>query len=67
MTLIKLWRTITGRIERHVSPDIAPSTKIVRYEDNDKEERKFIQKHLDEANSVLFRFKTQQTLRRREY
>jgi hypothetical protein len=74
MILKRLWRSITGRIDhdemkRQVAPYIAPSDDFERYEDNidEKRQRKELQRHIDEANSTLYRFTMNQTLRRRQY
>jgi hypothetical protein len=72
MIFKKLWRAVRGHIDhdemmRQVTPYVAPSNETERYEDNDddRRRRKETQQHIDEANSVLYRFTMQQTLRRR--
>jgi hypothetical protein len=74
MTFKKFWRALRGHIdreeiERQVAPYVAPSVETARYEDNPDEyrQRKELQQHIDEANTVLYRFTMQQTLRRRQY
>jgi hypothetical protein len=74
MILKKLWRAIRGHIDydemrRQVLPYVAPSDEsgYKRYQDPDKHERKETQRHIDEANSTLYRFTMNQTLRRRQY
>jgi hypothetical protein len=72
MIFTKFWRAIRGHIDEdelrsRVKPYVAPSTQAARYQDDDKEDRKEAQRHINEANSALFRLRTQQVLRRREY
>jgi hypothetical protein len=74
MILKKLWRAIRGHIDheeirRQVTPYIAPSDNAPRYErdNNERKQLKEAQQHIDEANSTLYRFTMNQTLRRRQY
>lgn len=74
MIFMKVWRAIRGHIDENdirnrVTPYVAPSNQLARYEDNDEDRRGRLetQRHIDEANSTLYRLSMQQTLRRRQY
>lgn len=72
MNFKKFLRAMVGHIDkeelnRQVMPYVAPNTYIARYQDEDREQRQEIQRHINEADVTLFRLRTQQALRRREY
>jgi hypothetical protein len=71
MILKKLWRALRGfehdEMMRQVTPYVPPRTELPRYQDTDKQQRNETQREIDEANSTLYRFTMNQTLRRRQY